>query len=538
MPKSRQRWVTRASISTKEPASSSSSIALAGGELARRVLLVDARPRRLRSSAAASRRLSSSMFALAWRHREQHLDRHSDRPGPRPRQRTRENPRRMPFSELDTAAVARTLSQIAEQPDDVVDAFFERREEVELPPEGEAGGLRRLARGGLRRAPGARAAAPGSRRATPSRPAPFAEALRQVARAICRRPPTPSRRWRWRPAGAGRRPPELLDFPGALSRAVRAHHVGFPLRLDRAPAPALGAGGGAAPGARAGERDLLQLRGRVVLGAPRRPPRRACDAAAAARRRPAPWWRCSAPARRRPPAAVPRAPPCWRPAAVAVLLHEAVAHALEADTLAQGGNPEAGGGRRHGRRRASTCWTIPRRRPRRCAGPPTTRARPSSAAGCCAAASSSSRSPTRCGPAPRRCCCPAPAGAAPAICRRAALDPPRAPARPDRPRPTCSPARRGAGSTCPRRAAARSTRSRASSRSISPTPGASARGALAETVGPCVLRGRVADLLTRVAAVGSEARPAGAGWCAKGGQKLPVWATAPALRLEGVEVLT
>ena len=62
------------------------------------------------------------------------------------------------------------------------------------------------------------------------------------------------------------------------------------------------------------------------------------------------------------------------------------------------------------------------------------------------------------------------------------------------------------------------------------------RGALAEAVGPSVLRGRVADLLNRVAAVGAAARPAGAGWCAKGGQRLPVWATAPSLRLEGVEV--
>jgi len=63
------------------------------------------------------------------------------------------------------------------------------------------------------------------------------------------------------------------------------------------------------------------------------------------------------------------------------------------------------------------------------------------------------------------------------------------------------------------------------------------QGAPAEPVGPCRLRGRVADLLTRVTAVGSERRAAGAGWCAKGGQKLPVWATAPALRLEGVEVV-
>src|SRR5258708_39019317 len=69
----------------------------------------------------------------------------------------RYNPPPMPFSRLDAAAVARTLSQIAEQPEDVVDAFFERREEVEVAPEGDPGALRvwreegfavRLVRGG------------------------------------------------------------------------------------------------------------------------------------------------------------------------------------------------------------------------------------------------------------------------------------------------------------------------------------------------------------------------------------------------------
>src|SRR4051794_1583873 len=83
----------------------------------------------------------------------------------------------MPFSRLDTAAVARSLSQIAEQPEDVVDAFFERREEVEVAPEGDPGSLRvwrgggggagpgggggpraGVAGGGVRRAPGARRA--------------------------------------------------------------------------------------------------------------------------------------------------------------------------------------------------------------------------------------------------------------------------------------------------------------------------------------------------------------------------------------------
>jgi predicted Zn-dependent protease len=62
------------------------------------------------------------------------------------------------------------------------------------------------------------------------------------------------------------------------------------------------------------------------------------------------------------------------------------------------------------------------------------------------------------------------------------------------------------------------------------------RGVQAGPVGPCTLRGQVADLLARAVAVGRVAVPAGAGWCAKGGQKLPVWATAPAVRFEGVTI--
>ncbi len=46
-------------------------------------------------------------------------------------------------------------------------------------------------------------------------------------------------------------------------------------------------------------------------------------------------------ARQAAPPAPFQGPAVLGPAAVAVLLHEAVAHALEADTLAQGGNPEA-----------------------------------------------------------------------------------------------------------------------------------------------------------------------------------------------------
>ena len=336
-------------------------------------------------------------------------------------------------------------------------------------------------------------------------------------------PPEPSR-------GA----PSCSTSPPPSSRAVRAHHVGFPLRV-----------------AVRRHRRWIQVVGPRLVPGPESEAFYSCAVESS-------WGRYGAllprlstgaggaveevalavvalfRARQAPPPAPSGVPPCWRPPAVAVLLHEAVAHALEADTLVQGGTPN---------RRwaspwplpASTCWTIRRRRRKRSAGPPTTRGRPSSAAGCCAAEWSSSRWRTRSGLAPRRCCSPARAGGGPAICRRG------------RARPTSR--------SCPAQASESDLLAgtqeglylpEASRGALDPLSGEFAlylpyarrfrRGALAETVGPCVLRGRVADLLTRVVAVGAEAKPAGAGWCAKGGQKLPVWATAPALRLEDVEV--
>ena len=50
------------------------------------------------------------------------------------------------------------------------------------------------------------------------------------------------------------------------------------------------------------------------------------------------------------------------------------------------------------------------------------------------------------------------------------------------------------------------------------------------------IRAHVSDVLGALRTVGAEAEAAGAGWCAKGGMKLPVWATAPAILLEGLEV--
>src|SRR5947209_5213377 len=192
MPKSRQRWVTRASISTKEPASSSNSTRSRAVSLPAACCL-SMRSWPPPSPAAASRRCSSSrrwaragvmardLIASAEGGTRTSRDEHG-------RARTGENsaeynPPPMPFSRLDSAAVARALSQVAEQPADVVDAFFERREEVEVAPEGDPGSLRvwreegfavRLVRDGHTWLASRDAVEPRA----------FAESLRQVARAF------------------------------------------------------------------------------------------------------------------------------------------------------------------------------------------------------------------------------------------------------------------------------------------------------------------------------------------------------------------
>jgi predicted Zn-dependent protease len=431
----------------------------------------------------------------------------------------------MPFSKLDTAAVARTLSQIAERPEDVVDAFFERREEVEM---GEAAGVRvwreegfavRLAREGRTWL--------AARDAIEAKP--FAEALRQAARAMPSATyPEPALEMAPpEPVAA----PELADFPLALARAVRAHHVGFPLRVT----------------VRRHRRWVQVVGPRLVAAAESETfyslstesswgrwgallPRLDAGAAEAAAEAVVSLFR----ARQAHPPAPFHGPAVLGPAAVAVLLHEAVAHALEADTLAQGGNPEAA----VGVAMAAPCLDV--------LDDP-------------AAAPEGVRRTTDDEGAPvvRRW-----------LLRGGVVEQPLADALWARTSPVLLPGagRRGTRHLPP---GPRSSHleilpgeaqetdlfagseeglflPEASRGALDPLSGEFAlhlpmarrfrRGALAGTVGPCVLRGRVADLLTRVVAVGSDAAPAGAGWCAKGGQKLPVWATAPALRLEGVEI--
>lgn len=53
--------------------------------------------------------------------------------------------------------------------------------------------------------------------------------------------------------------------------------------------------------------------------------------------------------------------------------------------------------------------------------------------------------------------------------------------------------------------------------------------------GPIEIRSSAVDLLAAVAAVGDRPTTGGAGWCAKDGALLPVWARCPSIRLEGLE---
>ncbi len=54
--------------------------------------------------------------------------------------------------------------------------------------------------------------------------------------------------------------------------------------------------------------------------------------------------------------------------------------------------------------------------------------------------------------------------------------------------------------------------------------------------GPIEIRSRAVDLLAAVTAIADRPLAGGAGWCAKDGAPMPVWARCPAIRLEGLRV--
>ncbi|MGD2115996.1 MAG: metallopeptidase TldD-related protein [Acidobacteriota bacterium] len=441
------------------------------------------------------------------------------------------HPSPSPFDHLDTAAVARTLSQIAEREEDLADALFERLEEVELPAEGASPGFRVRREEGLAvrlvRGPESWLAARDS-----LEPRDFSDALRQVARALPAaaypEPRLAVQPWPEAP-GAG----ALAEVPLAVGRAIRARHTAFPLHLT----------------VRRHHREI-QVVGPTLVPAAERESFYSLAAEL-------PWgrWGMLAPSldelgaladraaeslverfrcRQAPAPAARRTPVVLGPHAAAVFLHEAVAHALEADTLGLTGRPEDAVGLQMGPA-GFHVLDDPGSAPE-----PVRRTTDDEGA------SVLRRWLIRDGaveqPLADRLWCRGSDELAPGAGRRASRH------EPPGPRSThleLLPGETGEDDLLDGAEGglwiAEADRGRLdplSGRFILEAPcGRRIRsGGRADPVGRFRLEGAVADLVERVAAVGSEPLATGAGWCAKGGRRLPVWATAPALLLESVEV--
>lgn len=436
----------------------------------------------------------------------------------------------MPFHDLDTTAIARSLAQIADREGDLADVFFERQEVVELPAAEESAGARvwreegfavRLIREG--------AAWLASR--DQIEPELFADSLRQVARVLPAATYSPP----ILPVAVfedSQVPRAMQRFPVQVTRAIRRRLAGFPLRLKIRR-----------------YRRWLRVVGTHVAPEQEREEFHSFEAETP--------WGCHGALlaemgeeqvedvatsltslfRAREASAVRPGPSpvILGPAACAVLLHEAVAHALETDTLALGGRIEKALGLRVGsdllnvldnpadgpagvcRQTDDEGMRVVRRWLLRggvveqlLADLRTAHDSPDLIAG------AGRRSHRHVPPVPRSShlellagdlsiedlMTDVTAGLFFAEASRGTLDP------------------------------------LSGEFSLSVPWGRQIRqGKVGDLVAPCRLRGRVSDLLQAVTGVGEERRSAGAGWCAKGGVKLPVWATAPALRLETVEVV-
>ncbi|MEO7793498.1 MAG: metallopeptidase TldD-related protein [Thermoanaerobaculia bacterium] len=451
----------------------------------------------------------------------------------------------MTWAKLDTAAVARALAAVAAEPGDLAEVYFERRIDAEWPPDEASCGLR------LRREEGlAVRLARGHQTWLASRDAitgaDLVGALRQVARAQPATMLEPD-------LAVGPQPAipvaSLRGFHAELERAIRKHHVAFPFRLTT----------------RWHRRDL-QVVGPRWVPEPEREHFYSLDVEL-------PWGRFGAlatalqadeaevlaralvarfRAREAPPPPSGRRVLLLSPAATAVMLHEAVGHALEADLLAEGDLFRGRSGLDRGERSAAdnsgrgtpgsgeSSLTLdvlddPRRAPRGVdratddEGQPVVRRwliRDGRVDQAIADAQHAARSEWmlpgsgfRGGrhqlPLPRTVHLELlPGGADQAVLLRAAegglyvpeidqgrLDP-------------------RTGEVVLHAPCGRFVRD----------------GELAESCGPFRLRSSVPELLQAVRAVGADAQAAGAGWCAKGGQRRAVWATAPSLVLAALEI--
>jgi predicted Zn-dependent protease len=429
------------------------------------------------------------------------------------------------FSRLDGAAIGRSLAQIADRSGDLAESYFEYQEEVELAPEGGRLAVRR--EGGfavrlLREGRSWIASADGfsGRR--------FGEALRQVARALPQAT-YPEPHFDLEPEAAAIEVAEMRALPDRLERAVTERRVAFPFALH----------------ARRHHREIQVIGTRLV---PDPEVERFYSVAVRL-----PWGRWGSlvtslsdevvgsiaerlvagfEAREAPALESPVTSVVLGPAAAAVLAHEAVAHTLECDRPVLGGDPEAAAGRMLGSAALSVLddpSTAPEGVRRRTddEGVPVLRRwllrggvvgqpladRASTGESSTLEPGAARRSHRHCTPVPRSTHLEVVPG-------EAAL----------------GELLEGAELFLPEASWGRLDPYSGRFTVAFPFGRRVRAGELAEPVGACRLTGRVDLVLGAVAGVGSLAESTGAGWCAKGGQRLAVWATAPALRLDGVEV--
>jgi hypothetical protein len=435
----------------------------------------------------------------------------------------------MSFLEADIGALARCLAQVSDDPAALVEAFFERSEQTALGPPGSTPAHRVWREEGFSIRLASRDETWMVSRDGIDGPG-FLEALRKTARRMAQglRPPPRLR------AAAPPEPTALesaRDFVAAVEGQLRRRHLAFPLRLEVSR-----------------HRRWIQIVGRELVAEPESEdfwsvravldgaswgvllPTLDQSAAAAVAASLAALFR----ARDAPPPPARRVELLLGASAAAVLLHEAVAHALEVDTLALTGDPAAAVGHRVGSD-VLDLLDDP-------SGGPLGLRRSTDDEGV---------------PVLRRW-----------LLRRGTIEQPLADRHWARRSPALHP---GAGRRQSRHwaPAPRSLHlellpgddaladlaatiddgvyaAEASRGFLDPLTGRFelrfpygrrvVRGHLDERVGGFRLRGAVGDLLTRIVSAGREVTLAGAGWCAKGGQRLPVWSTTPGILLRGVEV--
>ncbi len=433
----------------------------------------------------------------------------------------------MSLAGLDLVAISRCLSQVVERDGDLVDAFFERQEVVEVPQEERAAGV------SLRREEGAAVRLSRGRETWLATcdgldPKSFHSAMRQVARSWPQATyPAPEMAVvaPESPDGAT----EVHRFPTQLTRALRQLLVAFPMRVRvrrhrrwiQVVCPQI------VPEAESESFYSIEVRtpwatfGRLAthLGeaVASSVAQSLCDAFHA---------------REAAPPAAGESALVFSAQATAILLHEVVAHALEADTLAAGGRIEAAIGLSMGPSSLSVLDDP--------GSSPIAVRRTTDDEGQAVARRWLLRQGVVEQPLADSAWAELSGALVPGAARRGDRN--------DPPSPRSShlvllPGDATTGSLLGEPALWVPEVSRGGldvqsgiCRLQVPFGYRIAGGELREPVGPFSIEGRVADLLGALEAIGSEPIETGAGWCSKGRRRIPVWATTPPIRLARAKV--